>query len=183
MTKPASAARSSNTRAAITSLIVLSVAAIGFLCWLLYVHHAAAGSADKLTFLAPIEAGFNAASAIALLAGLRFIKRRRITAHRNAMISAFVFSSLFLVTYIVHHALRGDMIFAGHGAIRVIYLAILISHIVLSAVALPLILITFFFALTGRFPQHRKIAPVTYPLWLYVSVTGVVVYAMLTMWR
>lgn len=183
MTQPASSAPSSNSSAAITGLVILSIAAIGFLFWLLYVHHAAAGSAGEFAFLAPLEAAFNAASAIALLLGLRFIKQRRITAHRNAMISAFIFSSLFLVAYIVHHALHGDMIFAGHGAIRVIYLAILISHIVLSAVALPLILIAFFFAFTGRFPQHRKITPITYPLWLYVSVTGVVVYAMLTVWR
>jgi len=172
-----------NTNTAVTSLVMFSIAAIGFLCWLLFVHQAAAGSSDKLTFLAPLEALFNAASAIALLFGLRFIKQRKITAHRNSMITAFVFSSLFLVTYIVHHALRGDMIFAGHGVIRVIYLAILISHIILSAVALPLILIAFFFAFTGRFPQHRKVARVTYPMWLYVSVTGVVVYVMLTMWR
>lgn len=182
MTKPAiTAPSSSNT--AITGLVILSIAAIGFLCWLLFVHHAAPGTSREYTFLAPLEASFNAASAIALLFGLRFIKQRRITAHRNSMILAFVFSSLFLVAYIVHHALMGDMLFAGEGAIRVVYFAILISHIVLSAVALPLILIAFFFAFTGRFPQHRKITPFTYPLWLYVSVTGVVVYAMLTLWR
>ncbi len=173
----------SNSIAAITGLVILSIAAIGFLCWLLFVHHAAPGASDDLTLLAPLEAVFNGASAFAIILGLRFIRRRKITAHRNSMISAFVFSSLFLITYIVHHSLRGDMIFAGHGAIRVTYLAILISHIILSAVALPLILVTFFFSLTRRFPQHRKIAKVTYPLWLYVSVTGVVVYAMLTMWR
>jgi putative membrane protein len=183
MSQPATATASGNSRGAITGLIVLSAAAIAFLCWLLFFHQAAAGSSGEFTFLAPLEALFNAASAIALLFGLRFIKQRKITAHRNSMITAFVFSSLFLVTYIVHHALQGDMIFAGHGAIRVIYLAILISHIILSAVALPLILIAFFFAFTGRFPQHRKITPITYPLWLYVSVTGVVVYAMLTLWR
>lgn len=183
MTRPATTAPSGNTNTAITTLVIVSIAAISFLCWLLFVHQAAAHSSGELAFLAPLEAAFNAASAIALLFGLSFIKQRKITAHRNAMISAFVFSSLFLVTYILHHALHGDMIFAGHGAIRVTYLSILISHIVLSAVALPLILITFFFSLTGRFPQHRKIARFTYPLWLYVSVTGVVVYVMLTLWR
>jgi putative membrane protein len=182
MTKPAITAQSSSNTA-VTGLVILSIAAIGFLCWLLFVHQAAPGTSREYTFLAPLEASFNAASAIALLFGLRFIKQRKITAHRNSMILAFVFSSLFLVAYIVHHALMGDMLFAGQGAIRVVYFAILISHIVLSAVALPLILIAFFFAFTGRFPQHRKITPITYPLWLYVSVTGVVVYAMLTLWR
>ena len=174
---------SSNTTTVITGLVIVSIAAISFLFWLLYVHHAAPGASDELTFLAPLEAACNAASATALLLGLRFIKQRRITAHRNSMISAFVFSSLFLIAYIAHHALHGDMIFQGHGAIRVTYLAILISHIVLSAVALPLILITFFFSLSGRFSQHRKVAKFTYPMWLYVSVTGVVVYAMLALWR
>ena len=183
MSQPITTQSSSNTSVVITGLVIVSIAAISFLFWLLYVHHAAPGSSDELTFLAPLEALFNAASATALLLGLRFIKQRRITAHRNSMISAFVFSSLFLVAYIVHHALHGDMIFQGHGAIRVTYLAILISHIVLSGIALPLILITFFFSLSGRFAQHRKIAKVTYPMWLYVSVTGVVVYAMLTLWR
>lgn len=183
MTEPYNTSTSGNSNTAITALVILSIAAISFLFWLLYVHHAAPGASGKLTFLAPLEAAFNAASAAALILGLRFIQQRRITAHRNSMISAFLFSSLFLIAYIAHHALHGDMIFAGHGAIRVTYLAILISHIVLSAVALPLILVTFFFSLTGRFPQHRKIARFTYPLWLYVSVTGVVVYAMLTVWR
>lgn len=177
------AAQPGNTGTVITGLVLVSIAAIGFLCWLLFLHHAAPGASDELTFLAPLEAVLNASSAVALLVGLRFIKQGKIAAHRNAMISAFVFSALFLVAYIVHHALRGDMIFAGHGAIRVTYLAILISHIILSAVALPLILITFFFSLSGRFAQHRKIAKITYPMWLYVSVTGVVVYAMLALWR
>ncbi len=174
---------SSNPRTAIASLIVVSILAIGFISWLLFVHHAIAGSSNELGFLAPLEACFNGSSAIAILFGVRYIRRHKITAHRNSMITAFVFSSLFLVTYIVHHSLRGDMIFAGHGAIRVIYLAILISHIILSAFALPLILIAFFLAFTGRFPQHRKITPITYPMWLYVSVTGVVVYVMLAVWR
>lgn len=183
MTNQATTAPSGSTSTVITGLVLVSVAAIGFLCWLLFLHHAAPGASDELTFLAPLEAALNASSAIALVLGLRFIKQRKIAAHRNAMISAFVFSALFLVAYIVHHALHGDMIFQGHGAIRVTYLGILISHIVLSAIALPLILITFFFSLSGRFAQHRKIAKVTYPMWLYVSVTGVVVYAMLALWR
>lgn len=183
MTKPAATTRPSSTSTAVASLIAVSILAIGFLSWLLFVHHAIASSNGEFTFLAPMEACFNGASAIAIILGVRYIRRRKIIAHRNSMITAFVFSLLFLITYIVHHTLRGDMIFAGHGAIRVIYLAILISHIVLSAVALPLILIAFFFAFTGRFPQHRKITPFTYPLWLYVSVTGVVVYAMLALWR
>jgi putative membrane protein len=99
------------------------------------------------------------------------------------MLTAFAFSSLFLVCYITNHALHGEMVFPGHGPIRTAYLALLISHVLLSVVALPMVLITFFFSLTGRFPQHKKIARYTYPIWLYVSVTGVLVYAMLAAWR
>ena len=184
MTNPAAAPPPTKSpKAAITTLIVISMLALGFISWLLLVHHAIANSSNELSFLAPLEACFNGFSAVAILMGVRYIRRRKITAHRNSMITAFVFSSLFLITYIVHHTLRGDIIFAGHGAIRIIYLAILISHIVLSAFALPLILIAFFLAFTRRFSTHRKITPITYAMWLYVSVTGVVVYVMLAVWR
>jgi putative membrane protein len=96
------------------------------------------------------------------------------------MITAFVFSSLFLVSYIVHHALHGDLHFGGSGLIRTCYLLVLGSHVLLSVVALPFVLITFFFSLTGRFQQHKRLARITFPIWLYVSVTGVIVYAMLS---
>ena len=94
-----------------------------------------------------------------------------------------VFSCLFLVTYITNHALHGDMRFQGAGVIRYVYFPLLISHIGLSVVALPMILVTFFLSLTGRFPAHRRLARFTFPVWLYVSVTGVIVYAMLAACR
>jgi putative membrane protein len=115
--------------------------------------------------------------------GFRQIRARRIAAHRTAMFVAFAFSSIFLVTYVVNHALHGDMRFHGAGAVRPFYFGLLISHISLSVVALPMILITFFLSLTGRFPAHRRLARYTFPIWLYVSVTGVVVYAMLAGYR
>jgi len=99
------------------------------------------------------------------------------------MTTAFVFSTLFLVTYTVNHALHGDMRFHGQGAIRPVYFILLISHIALSMVALPMILITFFLSLSGRFPAHRRLARFTFPIWLYVSITGVIVYAMLAAYR
>ena len=95
------------------------------------------------------------------------------------MITAFVFSTLFLAGYILHHALHGDVHYPVHAAYRSIYIPLLISHIVLATVTLPMVLATFFFSLTGRFPQHRRIARWTFPLWLYVSVTGVITYVML----
>jgi putative membrane protein len=100
------------------------------------------------------------------------------------MFAAFFFSSLFLASYITNHALHGDARFPGHGAARFLYLWILLTpHILASVVALPFVLVTFFLALTGRFPIHRRIARITFPLWLYVSISGVVVYAMLAAYR
>jgi putative membrane protein len=95
------------------------------------------------------------------------------------MLTAFAFSTLFLISYIINYSLHGESHYPGHSLIRTIYLCILTSHVVLSVVALPMILITFFFSLTGRIPMHRKIARWTFPIWLYVSVTGVIVHAML----
>ena len=95
------------------------------------------------------------------------------------MLLAFLFSAVFLVSYIANHALHGDTIFPGHGPVRTLYLTILASHVILSILALPLVLTTFFFSLTGRFAIHRRIARWTFPIWLYVSITGVAVFAFL----
>jgi putative membrane protein len=111
--------------------------------------------------------------------GLYFIKHRNKGAHRTSMLLAFAFSSAFLVSYIANHALHGDTIFPGRGQVRTLYLSVLASHVTLSIVALPMVLTTFFFSLTGRFSMHRKIARFTFPIWLYVSVTGVVVFVFL----
>ena len=95
------------------------------------------------------------------------------------MIFAFISSSLFLMGYITNHALHGDTIFPGHGGVRTLYLTILASHVLLSIVALPMVLTTFFFSLSGRFVMHRRLARITFPIWLYVSVTGVAVFLFL----
>jgi putative membrane protein len=122
---------------------------------------------------------------VALLFGIAYIKRREIAKHRNSMFAAFFFSTLFLVSYITNHALHGDAHFpTAHPVARAIYLWVLLTpHILASVVALPMILITFFFSLSGRFQLHIRIARYTYPLWLYVSVSGVIVYAMLAAYR
>jgi len=166
------------TRGAIAAILAISAAATLFLFWLIYIHPAAATSA-QYAFLPALNALLNGLAATALLIGYTFIRARRIAAHRRAMITAFIFSSLFLVSYILHHALHGDVRYPAQAAFRTFYLALLASHILLAVVALPLVLITFFFSLSGRIPQHRKVARWTFPLWLYVSVTGVVTYAML----
>src|ERR1700720_4212725 len=130
-------------------------------------------------FLPALNALLNGLCAFALCVGLYFIKHGNWKAHRASMLSAFAFSSAFLVSYITNHALHGDTIFPGHGPVRTFYLCILASHIILSIVALPMVLTTMFFSLTGRFPMHRRIARVTFPIWLYVSITGVVVFVFL----
>jgi putative membrane protein len=172
------AAPSSSTRSAIAAILVISAAATTFLFWLIYVHPAAASS-TQYAFLPALNALLNGLSAIALLIGYTFIRAHRIQAHRAAMITAFCFSTLFLVSYILHHALHGDVRYPAHAALRSVYLPLLASHIILAVVALPLVLVTFFFSLSGRIREHRKVARWTFPIWLYVSVTGVITYMML----
>jgi len=176
-TAPTSAPRS-GTSGVIAVIVAVSAAASLFLFWLIYIHPAAASNA-QYAFLPALNAVFNGLAATALLIGYTFIRAHRIKQHRAAMITAFVFSTLFLICYIAHHALHGDVRYPVHGAFRTFYLWLLASHIVLAVVALPIVLTTFFFSLSGRIPQHRKIARWTFPLWLYVSVTGVVTYVML----
>jgi len=174
---PTSTSRSGSAPA-IIAILAISAAASAFLFWLIYIHPAAASS-DQWAFLPAMNAVLNGLAATALLVGYRFIRAHRIRAHRRAMITAFAFSTLFLVGYIAHHALHGDVRYPLHAALRTPYLYLLASHIILAVVALPMVLVTFFFSLSGRIPQHRKIARWTFPIWLYVSVTGVITYVML----
>lgn len=170
--------RPAGTRAALAVILAISLGATLFLFWLIYLHPASDAAGARMTFLPALDAILNGASAVSLLIGFTFIRARRITAHRRAMITAFVFSSLFLVGYFAHHFLHGDIRYPAT-PIRPYYWVLLGSHIVLATLALPMILITFFFSLTGRFPQHRRIARWTFPIWLYVSITGVATYVML----
>ena len=126
-----------------------------------------------------VNAAFNGLSAICITAGVLAIRRRRRDVHQRWMLSALASSGVFLVSYVTYHAFHGDSKFLGQGAIRPLYFVILISHILLSVFALPLVLSTVYLSLSGRFPQHRRLARWTFPIWLYVSVTGVVVFAML----
>jgi putative membrane protein len=173
------AASQSGIRFAIAAILAVSAAATAFLFWLIYLHPATDSASARFAFLPALNALLNGLSAVSLLIGYTFIRAHHIHAHRAAMITAFGFSTLFLVSYILHHALHGDVRYPAHAALRSVYLPLLASHIILAVVALPLILVTFFFSLTGRIPQHRKVARWTFPLWLYVSITGVVTWAML----
>jgi putative membrane protein len=161
----------------IAAILGVSVVASLFLFWLVYYHAPADTNHTKLLFLPSLNALFNGLSAIALVIGFVYVKSKKIRQHRAAMFTAFVFSTLFLVSYIANHALHGEyrLPIAHVGPLWNFYFWMLLSHITLSVVVLPMILITFFFSLTERFPQHRKIARWTFPIWLYVSVTGVLV--------
>ena len=181
MTTIVSSSNSQNTtRAAIAAILGISVAATTFLFWLIYIHQAAASSA-QYAFLPALNALLNGLSATALLIGFTLIRARRIAAHRFSYgHRAFaIFNALSYRVHILHHALHGDVRYPAHAEFRTFYLCLLASHIVLAVVTLPLVLVTFFFSLSGRFPQHREVARWTFPLWLYVSVTGVVTYVML----
>ena len=129
--------------------------------------------------LPTLNAALNSLSAVFLFAGFLFIKSRHRGAHRACMLAACASSTLFLISYLIYHYQVGSVPFQGTGAIRVVYFAILISHTTLAAAVVPLALITLVRALRERFDAHRRIARWTFPIWLYVSVTGVIVYAML----
>jgi len=133
--------------------------------------------------LPPINASLNAMSTVFLTLGYIFIKQRKQNAHRNCMISAFITSTIFLACYLTYHfTVKAVTKFQGQGIVRPIYFFILITHVILAVVIVPLILMTLSRALKQRFDLHKKIARWTWPLWMYVSVTGVIVYMMLYKW-
>jgi len=127
----------------------------------------------------PIDATLNGATAILLSIGHSSIKRGAVARHRATMIAAFVVSSVFLTCYLYYHFHVGSVRFRGTGWVRPLYFSILISHTVLAAAVVPMILVTLTLGLTNKFDRHRRLARWTYPIWMYVSVTGVLVYLML----
>ena len=132
-----------------------------------------------ILWLPAVNATLNAIAGVLLVCGFVMIKRGRIQTHRRFMLSAFATSALFLVSYVIYHANAGSKPFGGQGAIRYVYFAILFTHVVLAAIILPMALITLTYGLRARFDRHVPIARWTLPIWLYVSVTGVIVYLML----
>jgi putative membrane protein len=131
------------------------------------------------SLLPAVNATLNATSGVLLTTGYILIKRRHINAHRNCMLMAFASSTLFLVSYVTYHAHAGSHPFGGQGAVRLAYFSILISHIALAIVILPMAIVTLTRGLGGQYARHVKIARRTFPIWMYVSVTGVIVYLML----
>jgi putative membrane protein len=138
-----------------------------------------AGVQVEPTPLATLNACLNGSVGLLLLAGFGFVRQRRLTAHRACMLAAFGLSSVFLVSYLIHHGQVGSVPFRGQGWLRTVYFSLLIPHIVLAAAILPLALFTIYRGWTARIDLHRKVARWTLPVWLFVSFSGVAVYLML----
>jgi putative membrane protein len=166
-------------RLALAVIGVVSLAVVTVVGVLLLGHAPGRGGRADVAALPALNAVLNAASAILLTAGWLFIRRRRIGAHRACMLAAFCVSVLFLLSYVTYHALAGSRPFAGHGWARGVYFPLLVSHVVLAAAMVPFVLTTLYRALGGQFTRHARLARRTLPVWLYVSVTGVLVYWML----
>jgi len=132
-----------------------------------------------VSFLPALNASLNAACTVFLLCGYYFIRQKKIFQHRICMITAFICSTAFLTSYIYFHIHAGIIRFGGQGVIRPVYFALLITHTFLAIVNLPLVLLTLSFALREKFATHRRIARWTFPIWLYISVTGVIIYWLL----
>jgi len=157
---------------------IVSVSAVGFLIWLIYFHEPPQ-SGTTSSVLPSFNALFNSISATLLVLGLRAIRAGKRALHRRLMLGALTASALFLINYIYYHYSYGDTLFQGQGAIRYAYFAILISHIVLSIVVFPMILTSVYLAFSNRLETHRRFSKWTWAGWMYVSVTGVVVFTML----
>ena len=171
--------RKVNIKKAIGVIILISVAALSLLVYLLYFGETGDEVQEWVRNLPVLNALLNSASTVLILFGYAAIRKQKYRTHMKFMLSAFVTSSLFLVSYLVYHHYVGHTPFPGEGFIRPVYFTILISHILLSAVVLPLVLTSYYFAFSGRFQTHRKISRWTFPIWLYVSVTGVLIFFIL----
>jgi len=166
-------------RVALPLIGVLSLLVVLVVAVLLLGHGPGQGGRADVAALPALNAFLNGTSAVLLVAGWRFVRRRNIAAHRACMLAAFCVSVLFLVSYVTYHALAGSRPFGGPEWARWVYYPVLISHIVLAAAMVPFVLTTLYRALSADFARHARLARLTLPVWLYVSVTGVAVYGML----
>lgn len=159
---------------------LFSAVVIGFLFWLIYFKTGAdVNGQGWVSYLPATNAFLNTLTSIFLVTGYIAIKWNDKELHKKLMLAATATSACFLISYITYHHFQGDTKFTGQGIIRPVYFAILISHILLSIVQVPLILTTLYFAFSQKFVKHRKISKITLPIWLYVSVTGVLIFIIL----
>jgi len=168
-----------NERLALSVIGLVSAGVVAGVAVLLLGRQPAPGETLDVSGLPVLNALLNGTSAVLLTVGYVFIRRRQVAAHLTCMLSAFGVSTLFLASYVIYHYYAGSRPFTGAGWIRPVYFVLLVSHVILAAAIVPLALTTIYRALTGQFSRHRRIARWTLPIWLYVSVTGVVIYWML----
>ncbi len=168
-----------NDKLIFTIIGVLSVVVPILVAILLFMPQFFKLSDYDFSFLPHFHAILNSGTALCLIAGLLFIKKGNQIGHKSVMYAAFALSSIFLLSYVTYHSQAESVKYGGEGMIRTIYFIILISHIVLSAIVLPLILLSIYFAVTKRFEKHKKFVKFSYPIWLYVAISGVLVYAFL----
>lgn len=162
-------------------LLISSLASV-FLLWLIYYKGGSDYSSNLITSLPALNALLNGTSAVLLLFGYRAVRNGQYMTHMRFNLTAFGTSALFLISYVIYHSFHGSTPFTGEGVIRPVYFFILISHIILSALVVPMILTSFYLAFSGKIKTHRKVSKVTLPVWLYVSVTGVLIFVILRMY-
>lgn len=163
-------------KTAISLIAVASVLILAFLFWLIYFKEAAESAHTFTSHLPAINALLNSVTTCFLLLGFYFIRKKMIQAHIQTMLAAVVTSGAFLISYIVYHHFHGDTQFIAQGFIRPVYFFILISHVILSMAMVPMVFTTLFFAATKQWLRHKSLARWTFPIWLYVSVTGVMIF-------
>jgi putative membrane protein len=158
---------------------IVSVAALAFIGWILLVRTSAPPGEVDLRFLPAVNASLNGLATILLAAGWIAIRRRAVRVHKRLMVAAFAASALFLVSYLTYHYVHGDTRYQGEGVLRLLYFVVLISHVLLSMAVVPMALTAFYLAYRRQFVRHARLTRIALPIWLYVSVTGVVIYFML----
>jgi putative membrane protein len=173
------ALRATSSKKATLIILGVSAATLVLLAGVIYGHGRATELPSWVSWLPALNAFLNGTSAVFLVLAYRAIRRRDVVAHARRVLVSLGASALFLVSYITYHSVHGDTKFGGQGLVRPLYFFILITHVAFSAVALPLVFLSLFFSLSGRFPRHKRISRYTFPVWLYVSVTGVLVFVLL----
>lgn len=163
--------------------VPISILIFIFLVWWIYYKEVSQGGGAWTTFLPYLNCTLNTLTSILLILGFKAIKSGQKERHRSLMISAGISSAVFLVSYLTYHHFQGDTKFMGLGVIKYAYFFILITHVILSMVQVPLILGTYYLAFTKKWATHKKVARITFPIWLYVSVTGVLVFIFLKLFN
>lgn len=184
MTSPADALqlpalRKIGAGTALVAILAISAGVLAFLFWLIFFKPAAGKPSQLVAALPAVNAGFNALSTVFLILAWRAVRRRDYTRHIRFIFAAIASSALFLISYVTYHYFHGDTKFLAPGAIRTVYYLILVSHIVLSILVVPLVLTSLYLALAGKLATHRRVSRWTMPIWLYVSVTGVLIFVLL----